>query len=146
MTTAAERLITTETEVTCPGCDQQITVCFDTRDKAWYSECGGEGEGGCTAWIDDDEPNGECNKAHEQAIFDAMYASLRKRTMVSYGVDADHAWHLENAMEDLFREAVPLDKFGEFFRLAQRLWDEQDEYSTGEATNTTLRWWTEVHG
>jgi hypothetical protein len=53
----------TDTDVTCPGCGQEITCVKD--GSGWYSECGGEGNGGCDVWIDG---NSDCEAAHERAI------------------------------------------------------------------------------
>jgi hypothetical protein len=59
----SDALTILNTDRVCPGCDQKITVIGEGTD--WYSECGGEGEGGCDVWIDGD-PGTEA--AHEAAI------------------------------------------------------------------------------
>lgn len=52
-TTPSQQPHIVDTKYSCPGCGQDITgVRLDTGE--WYTECGGEGEGGCTIWNDGD--------------------------------------------------------------------------------------------
>lgn len=54
------------TPLVCPGCGQHITVVLeDSSGGPLYTECGGEGNGGCDVWIDGDPA---CEAQHRAAI------------------------------------------------------------------------------
>lgn len=67
-------MISIDTNVICPGCNQAITI-SQGRD-GWYTECGGEGDGACTVWFAA-EPR--CRAVHEDlySVFDGMKAWCR---------------------------------------------------------------------
>lgn len=54
-----------DTNHECAGCHRYVTVVRDGDSDRWYSECGGEGEGGCNAWIDGDEA---AQQSHQGAV------------------------------------------------------------------------------
>jgi hypothetical protein len=55
-----------DTPLVCPGCGQHITVVLDdSYGTPSYTECGGEGNGGCDVWIGGDPA---CEAQHRAAM------------------------------------------------------------------------------
>lgn len=127
-------MTTTDSAIICPGCEQPIAVSLD--DEGWISECGGEGEGGCEAQI-----AGIYADVHEQAIFEAMYASLREEPIARpSSEDLAHEVAMET-LEDLFTLLDP-QHYKDVITLSRKLWkDSEGDVSTAEAIATTLNWW-----